>query len=107
MEIRIETVMVGAAAVGVVLLGLYIAKKGVAGAAADVVGVAADAAGGIVQGIGEVIGIPRTDEQECEKALREGRMWDASFACPAGTFIGGAWERLWSSERGGGASGSW
>jgi hypothetical protein len=37
---------------------------------------------------GDILGIPRTNETECEKALREGRTLDASFACPAGTFIG-------------------
>ncbi|MBV6324359.1 hypothetical protein [Duganella violaceipulchra] len=41
-----------------------------------------------VQDAGDLLGIPRTNETECEKALREGRTWDASFACPAGTFIG-------------------
>lgn len=50
-----------------------------------------DLADGIVSGgaiaIGEKIGIPKTNKTECEKALEEGRMWDASFACPAGTFI--------------------
>lgn len=46
-----------------------------------------DAMSGVVIGIGEVIGIPRTDETECEKAMREGRTWDASFACPAGTWL--------------------
>jgi hypothetical protein len=48
----------------------------------------ADTAASAVIGTGAVFGIPRTDETECQKALREGRTWDASFACPAGTFIG-------------------
>ncbi|TXC66019.1 hypothetical protein FSC37_09170 [Piscinibacter aquaticus] len=38
-------------------------------------------------GIGQAIGIPATNETECERARREGRTWDASFACPAGTFL--------------------
>jgi hypothetical protein len=70
---------------------LVLVKKN--GAAADVgaaVGSAVVNAGaGVVVGIGEAIGIPRTNETECEKAMREGRYWDASFACPAGDFIGG------------------
>ena len=37
---------------------------------------------------GDALGVPRTNETECERAKREGRTWDASFACPAGDFIG-------------------
>jgi hypothetical protein len=48
---------------------------------------ATTAAGNAIQAVGEVVGIPRTNETECEKALREGRTWDASFACPAGTWL--------------------
>ena len=48
---------------------------------------ASTAAGNAIQSAGEVIGIPRTNETECQKALREGRTWDASFACPAGTWL--------------------
>lgn len=127
------------------LLVAFIAKKGVAGAAAGAVGAVADAAAGTVVGIGEafgipatnadrcaqakadgdtfaqslycpapefikettgrvvewggdvfagtvqtagdVMGIPRTSETACEQAQREGRTWDASFACPAGSFL--------------------
>lgn len=43
--------------------------------------------GGFVTGVPALFGLPRTDMTECEKALAEGRTWDASFACPAGTFI--------------------
>ncbi len=54
-------------------------------------GAVVDVAEGVIAGgaiaIGDKIGIPRTDETECQKAIREGRTWDASFACPAGTFI--------------------
>lgn len=84
----------------------------VAEAAAGAVG---DAASGAVLGIGDAIGVPRTDEQECAAALREGRMWDASFACPASDFIAGAWRSVADGApqpagpvfRGAGASGSW
>lgn len=41
----------------------------------------------VVNTVGDAIGLPRTNETECQKALREGRTWDASFACPAGTFL--------------------
>jgi hypothetical protein len=67
-------------------------KKGVTNAAADVtsgaLGVLGDIAGGVVIGAGDVLGIPRTNMTECERALAEGRTWDASFACPAKTFLG-------------------
>jgi hypothetical protein len=37
---------------------------------------------------GDALGVPRTNMTECEKAKAEGRTWDASFACPAGDFLG-------------------
>ncbi len=52
-------------------------------------GAAVEAAAEGVQTIGAVVGIPRTDKTQCEKDLDAGRMWDASFSCPAGTFLGG------------------
>ena len=69
-------------------VGLYVAKKGMAGAAAGAVAAVGDAAVGTVQGIGQLVGIPLTDETACEKAKREGRTWDASFACPALDWVG-------------------
>jgi hypothetical protein len=56
-------------------------------AAGSAIQTASTAAGNAIQSVGEVIGIPRTNETECQKALREGRTWDASFACPAGTWL--------------------
>lgn len=41
-----------------------------------------------VYAVGDALGLPRTSETECERAKREGRTWDASFACPAGDFLG-------------------
>lgn len=70
---------------------VYIARKGIVGAAAAAseaaTRVVVDAASGAVVGIGKAVGVPETNVDECAKAIREGRMWDASFACPAGTFI--------------------
>lgn len=72
---------------------LLLVKKNPAGVGAAVGEAAVDLAGGAVagaaEGIGDWFGVPRTNETECEKAMREGRYWDASFACPAGTFISG------------------
>jgi hypothetical protein len=81
---------------GLAALALFVlVKKN--GAAADVgaalgeaaANAATGAVAGAAMGIGDAIGIPRTNETECEKAMREGRYWDASFACPAGDFLGG------------------
>lgn len=47
--------------------------------------------GGTVVGAGTLLGIPATNLTECEKAKRDGRTWDASFACPAGDFLKYVW----------------
>lgn len=75
-------------ALGVSAVAVLIANRK---AAAALGGAAVDAVdgvlSGVVVGIGERVGIPATSETECERAMREGRTWDASFACPAATFI--------------------
>lgn len=48
---------------------------------------------GTVTGIGEAVGIPKTNLSDCERAKAEGRTWDASFACPAGDFLNYWWNR--------------
>jgi hypothetical protein len=58
-----------------------------AGAVGTVVDMTADVATGTVIGIGQVVGIPKTNMSECERAKAEGRTWDASFACSAGDFL--------------------
>lgn len=70
-----------------VIAFLWLKKKGVAGVAGDVVGAAADASAGVVLGVGDVVGLPRTDAEMCAKARADGRWMDASFYCPAGEFI--------------------
>lgn len=42
---------------------------------------------GIVLGVGDSFGIPRTNQTQCERDIAAGRTWDSSFSCPAGTFI--------------------
>ncbi len=56
-----------------------------AGEVAEVIGAAAvDAVDGVltgtVTGVGAAVGVPRTNQTECEKAKAEGRTRDASFA---------------------------
>ncbi|WP_322400375.1 hypothetical protein [Massilia luteola] len=84
--------IIGAGVAALVLLVL-IKKKGAAADAGQALGeAAANAAGGAVagvaEGLGDQIGIPRTDMTECERAMAESRTLDASFACPAGDFLG-------------------
>jgi hypothetical protein len=80
--------LIGVAVAALALLVL-VKKKGAAADVGIAVGeAAADLAGGVVGGvalgIGDQIGIPRT----CEKDLAAGKTWDASFSCPASTWIG-------------------
>lgn len=93
-ELNRSTLILLAAGLG--LLGVsvvvFIASKGGLAGAGKSLGAAAVAAAdgvasGVVIGIGEEIGIPQTNMTKCERALAEGRKWDASFDCPAGTFL--------------------
>jgi hypothetical protein len=86
----------GAVAVGAVALW-WLSRNGNAQAVGTTVGEAAvstvvGAGTGVVLGVGDAVGVPRTNQTECERAIAEGRTWDASFACPAGTFIKSLWK---------------
>lgn len=75
-----------------VLAVAVLSRKGTGQAVGEAVGEAAvstivGAGTGVVLGAGEAVGIPRTNQTECERAKAEGRTWDASFACPAGDFL--------------------
>lgn len=89
-----QTTRLAIMAGGAGLLGLvaYNAVKGAANAVADGVAKVATAAdtamAAPVLTAGDALGIPRTNMTKCEKAMAEGRSWDASFACPAGDFLG-------------------
>lgn len=92
-------------AVGAVGLGaLYLMRNQAADLAAGAVGAAADVGAGAVLGVGDVLGVPRTNQTQCQADLKAGRLWDASFSCPAGTFIadglGGAVSGAWDSLSG-------
>jgi len=47
----------------------------------------ADASAGAVIGVGEVFGIPATNEDQCSIDLASGDLWAASFSCPAKRFF--------------------
>ena len=81
-------------AVAVVAAVAFVAYKkagGAAGVASSVGGAVVDAADGVVSGavfrLGDLIGVPRTDLTECERAKLNGDTWEASFACPAADFL--------------------
>jgi len=80
------------AALTVVTLGaMYWLKNGVTQAATNLGSAAVDAAIGVPTGavlaIGEAVGIPQTNMTACQQAMAEGRTYDASFSCPAGTWL--------------------
>lgn len=87
---RISPVYLAAGA-AVLVAFLWAKSKGAAGTGQAIGAAAVDLADGIltgaVVGTGQLVGIPPTNQTECDKAKAEGRTWDASFACPAGNFI--------------------
>lgn len=91
MDAQTTRLAIMAGAAGLLGLVVYNAAKKAAGAVADGVAKVAKAADTVVAApvltAGDVLGIPRTDMTECEKAMAEGRTWDASFACPGGDFL--------------------
>lgn len=86
--------LIGGAAIAAALA--YVSMRGAKKAGADIGGAAVHLVDGVLSGavvaIGEGVGIPATNLTECERAKLEGRTWDASFACPAGDFIGYLWK---------------
>lgn len=110
-------VYAGAAVVGA--LGLvWLFRNGAANAGATVARGALDVGAGAVLGVGDAIGLPRTNQSECDRALAEGRTFDASVACPAARFVGSFFgrrgdeqarpiDRQGESSGGGRASGEW
>lgn len=79
---------VGLGLAAIAAVAVLVKQAGGAGEAGAIAGKAAgDAAAGVVVGLGESIGIPRTNQSACDLALAEGRTWDASFACPALRFL--------------------
>lgn len=72
-----------------------IKKGGIQNAAAAVTAGAVSAAGsvaagvtvGAVQGVGDILNIPRVEENRCGQAKRLGNNWEASKYCAAGDFL--------------------
>lgn len=76
------------------LLLLYVAFRGVKGAAKDAVNAVGGVASGVVVGVGEQFGIPETNKTQCQKDLDAGNMWDASFSCSAPDFARGVVKKV-------------
>lgn len=78
---------------GVSLVGVFVAWKAyskVSAMGGGVVEAIAAAPAVAVETIGQVIGIPTTNQTQCEADLAAGNIGAASFSCPAGAFVTGA-----------------
>jgi len=51
---------------------------------------------GVVFGISDRLGVPRTDQERGREALDRGDYWGASLYLPAGDFISGMWNKFWN-----------
>lgn len=79
----------GAAALGLGLIWWATRAGNAAKLAQGTVRVAGELGTGVIKGVGEAVGIPDTSLTRCEQDLAAGKLWDASFSCPAGKFLGG------------------
>jgi hypothetical protein len=85
----------GAAVVGVGLLWWLASRassSGAAGVGQGIGGALVSGANGLIEGAvtgaGAIVGIPRTDPNKCAADRAAGRWWDASYSCPASTYLG-------------------
>jgi len=75
------------------LVALYwFTRKGVAGGVGQAVSQAAvEAVGGVavgvVEGVGTTVGIPMTNEEKCQLAMKNRDSWNASLYCDLATFL--------------------
>jgi hypothetical protein len=90
------TLIVGA----VVVAAAYIWLRGIKGFASDVAELTIKTAEGVVIGVGKIIGIPETEVDKCEALIAAGDWWNASFYCPAGTFLKSATGAIFDPETG-------
>lgn len=75
------------------VIALPMIAKNARGIGSAAGGAAVDFADGLfgeaVMSAGDVVGIPRTDQTQCQADQAAGRHWDASFSCSAGDFLRG------------------
>lgn len=88
---KLIAVAVLAVGAGLWWVSRRVSEGGVAGmaesAARGLVSAVEGVAVGTVKGIGAAVGIPDTNKTTCQADIAAGRWWDASFSCPAGTYI--------------------
>lgn len=90
MKLSTDTKLIGLGLLAAAGALWYLTRTGnAAKIGAGVVGAVADAGAGMVRGLGAVVGIPDTNATKCQQDMAAGRYWDASFSCPAGTYIAG------------------
>lgn len=87
MTIKAQTLLIAGGILAGALVIAYVARKGITGAAADAVGAVADAGAGVVLGVGDVLGVPRTEVTRCEAAKAAGNLWEVSLYCPASDYL--------------------
>lgn len=101
------------AGLGVLGVAWALTRPGAAGAAGEALGAAAvDAADGAIRGtvvaVGELVGIPATDADQCTRDLAAGDLLAASFSCPAPRYLKAiATGDHGPAFQGGGATGSY
>lgn len=98
----------GSALGGAVVDGALGVGRGVLGAVVDVDKQVTDSAKNMFFGLGDTVddafangvyvvtdrlGVPRTNQQKCADARRDGRLYDAAFECPASDFVSEVWNR--------------
>lgn len=91
-QLELAAIAGAAALVAWVLYRVTTAAGAVADKAGQVAGEVVHAGDVVVSApilaAGDVFGVPRTNPTACQQAKAEGRVWDASFACPALEFLG-------------------
>jgi hypothetical protein len=75
---------------GIALVGVFVLVR-VKGLAKDLGSAPVAAVGGAVETVGEIVGLPKTDEQKCELAIKAGNRLEASFVCGAPRFVSALW----------------
>jgi hypothetical protein len=89
--VRIPPVVLIGAGLGLLGLVVYRSSGGAAGlaraATSQAINVASEVGAEGVLSIGDAIGLSRTDRDECARLLEARQWWDASFKCPAGTWL--------------------
>lgn len=83
--------VIAAGLIGAALL--YVSARGAGKTGQQLGGAAVDLVGGVLTGAAEKAGVPQADADRCAAAQAAGDTWAASFACPAGEFIGWWWNK--------------